>query len=238
MSLHNPGRSARSVLALCTAALVGAGCASDPPPKPRTTHDALEPAPDSTAVAEVVPDEGEELSMDGSPHGGVAIATLPGFRTFADGSSRAFVEVSAHVPITEVDGTVKVTFRLKGVRVPDRVNRMGMPSSYFDRSPVSRVHLEQIGDDAEFIIELRQPVAPKTSVHRTPFGTRLVVWFPPLRPDEHDTHYRAADDVRFGYDVTHRHGPYGEENRRLVHDHEGRLRSSTATSLGTTDAAR
>ena len=220
------------VLVLVLGGTLGAAC-SDKPAAPPKTADDLAPPPDTAPPPpEAMPDDGPLLSMDGSPHSAQAIATLPGFRAFRDGRSRVFVEISEHVPIAELLGTVKIVYRLKGVRVPDRVNRMDMPATFFDASPVARTRLVQVGEDADVVIDLRQPVRPEASVHRTPFGTRLVVTFPQLDPEKADPHYRDQDELSFGYDVLHKHTPYGEENRRLIHDHEGSLHPKTDPLLG------
>jgi hypothetical protein len=110
---------------------------------------------------------------------GVAMATLPGFRMFRDGTSRVFVEVSADVPVKETRAEGVLTYRFIGVQVPARVNLMDLPTQYFP-TPVSRVRLVKAEDDAELIIELRAATNPKTRLRKDASGTVLSVDFPRL----------------------------------------------------------
>jgi len=107
-----------------------------------------------------------------------AMATLPGFRVFRDGTSRVFLEVSADVPVKETRAAGVLTYRFVGVRVPEKVNRLDLPTQYF-RTPVSRVRLVKVDNDAELIIELRSETKPKIRLRKDAAGTVLSVDFPP-----------------------------------------------------------
>ncbi len=111
-------------------------------------------------------------------------ATYPGFRMFADGSSRVFLEVFGRVDVQEAkeDGVMK--FRFQGVNVPERVNRLPLPTNHFE-TPVARVHVEQDGADAVLVIALHYKVEGKPRLKRTDGGTVLSVDFPPYRLSEH-----------------------------------------------------
>jgi len=111
-------------------------------------------------------------------------ATYPGFRMFADGSSRVFLEVYGHVDVQESteDGVMK--FRFRGVNVPERVNRLPLPTNHFE-TPVSRVHVEREGEDAILVIALHYAVEGKPRLKRSEGGTVLSVDFPPYRLSEH-----------------------------------------------------
>jgi len=117
--------------------------------------------------------------VEGQRATGEPTATFPGFRMFPDGTSRVFVEVSADVPVKETRTAGVLTYRFKGVRVPERVNRLDLPTQYF-KTPVSRVRMVKVDDDAELIIELRSETKPKTRLRKDEAGTVLSVDFPPL----------------------------------------------------------
>jgi len=121
---------------------------------------------------------------DHKGHGKSQTATYPGFRMFADGSSRVFLEVYGHVDVQEAkeDGVMK--FRFQGVKVPERVNRLPLPTNHFE-TPVSRVHVEQDGADALLVIALHYDVKGKPRLKRSEGGTVLSVDFPPYRLSEH-----------------------------------------------------
>jgi hypothetical protein len=122
---------------------------------------------------------GKGRQVEGHKGGGVAMATLPGFRMFRDGTSRVFVEVSADVPVKETRAAGVLTYRFQGVVVPEKVNRLDLPTQYF-KTPVSRVRMVKVDNDAELIIELRSETKPKTRLRKDQAGTVLSVDFPPL----------------------------------------------------------
>jgi hypothetical protein len=106
-----------------------------------------------------------------------ALATLPGFRMFRDGSSRVFVEVLGRVPVTEEKAERRVVIHLRGVQVPEKVNKMDLPTTHFS-TPVGRIHLLQVGDDADLVIDLRAAATSRVNVNQTETGTVVSVDFP------------------------------------------------------------
>ncbi len=138
--------------------------------------------PQLAAPAEA-PSKGRKV--EGHRASGEPTATLPGFRMFRDGTSRVFVEVNADVPVKETRAAGVLTYRFQGVRVPERVNRLDLPTQYFP-TPVNRVRLVKVDDDAELIIELRSDSQPKTRLRKDQAGTVLSVDFPPLDETRRD----------------------------------------------------
>lgn len=126
--------------------------------------------------------EGRGRLVEGHASSGTPTATLPGFKMFEDGTSRVFLEVSADVPVSEAktNNELLLTYRFAGVRVPERVNRLPIPTTHF-KTPVALVQVLQAGDAAELRITLRQNTEPKTRLKRSPGGTVLSVDFPKWR---------------------------------------------------------
>ncbi|MEM1030426.1 MAG: hypothetical protein AAGN82_08755 [Myxococcota bacterium] len=112
------------------------------------------------------------------------VATYPGFRMFADGSSRVFVEVHGRADVQEAEQDGLMKFRFQGVDVPERVNRLPLPTDHFE-TPVARVHVERQGADAVLVIALHYEVEGKPRLKRSDGGTVLSVDFPPYRLSEH-----------------------------------------------------
>jgi hypothetical protein len=122
-------------------------------------------------------------SVEGHSHNGVPIVTLPGFEMYDDGSSRVFLEVSENVSVSEWKQPHLLTYRFEGVYVPERVNRLPIPTQHFD-TPVGLVRVVQVLGGAELRVYLRQTTEPKTRLKRSDGGTVLSVDFPRLRPGE------------------------------------------------------
>jgi AMIN domain-containing protein len=148
--------------------------------------------PSSTGVpsgwenGEAPPDRGGKGARNALGHSGGdrAIATLPGFRTFEDGSSRVFLEIVGKVPVSELDnGGVRLVYRMQGTTVSERVNRLALPTTFFD-TPVGNVHVEQTGVDADLVIELRQPAKPHLTVRQNDDVTVVSVDFAPVVRDQ------------------------------------------------------
>jgi hypothetical protein len=119
-----------------------------------------------------------EIEASGSWRG-PPTATYPGFQVFEDGSSRVFLEVAGgQVAVKESYGQGGIyRYRFEGVQVPERVNRLALPTVHFE-TPVSLVELAQVGRDAELIIHVREPTRPHPRVKRNDAGTVLSVDFP------------------------------------------------------------
>ncbi len=116
----------------------------------------------------------------GTPSATMPIATLPGFRMLKNGRSRVFVEISGKISVTESSDPGIVRYVLKGVRVPERVNRMWLPTDHF-LTPVKRARLVRISEGAELIIELRHQVVSKARLRNAPYGVILSVDFPKVQ---------------------------------------------------------
>ena len=103
---------------------------SGPEPEPERVATSA----DASGVPEVatpVPSDGR--SVDGIEQGKRVrpVATLPGFRMLDGGVSRVFVEVTGKTTVKEARRRGLLIYRLKGVRVPERVNRLALPTSHF-----------------------------------------------------------------------------------------------------------
>ncbi len=144
--------------------------------------------------------------IDSPPQIGPPIVTLPGFRMLDSGMSRVFVEVSGKVPTNEAETANSVTVHLSGVSVPEKVNRMVLPTWSF-WTPILRARVQQAGDGADLVIELRAKAAHVTKMKKSPFGTRIAVDFAklvddnldvaekiPIHPDHPDYHRRYRED--------------------------------------------
>jgi len=107
------------------------------------------------------------------------VATYPGFKMLADGTSRVFVEVSRKVDITEHKAQGRVVYRLKGVSVPIRTNRLALLTGFF-ASPIGRIQLVAEGDDMDLVIDLRAPSTPQHKIIESEGGIVLQVDFPKL----------------------------------------------------------
>ncbi|HEX2882685.1 MAG TPA: hypothetical protein VHO25_24365, partial [Polyangiaceae bacterium] len=119
--------------------------------------------------------------------------TFTGFHEFQDGSARIWVRLTKAVNVEEHAAKGKVTFVLKGAKVPGRNNKNPLITSHFTSSVMSaRLHATK--HDAELVITLKQDVAPKHRVVSRPDGTISVqIDFPapvagaetyPVPPDE------------------------------------------------------
>ena len=127
--------------------------------------------------AEPAPNAQPKVLASGPPSSG-ALATLPGFRTERNGSSHVYVEVIGKVPVRQTKTSGKLVIHLAGVRVPERVNKMDMPTTHFNNTPVGRVVLVQTQDNADLVIELRAPTPSRTRVEQTNTSTMVRVDFP------------------------------------------------------------
>lgn len=134
--------------------------------------------------AQLPADEEDEASL-GAPTDGPPIVTYPGFRSLDAGQSRVFVDISKRVEVTETAEGNVLTLHLKGVTVPEKVNRLALPTAHFE-SPVLRALIVPSGDGADLVIELRTKTTHSTKLRASRFGVRLAVEFPkwtPRRPD-------------------------------------------------------
>jgi hypothetical protein len=155
--------------------LAGEGLPEDEDAKPRRAADevgqaAVAATPVSRGDDEDVPEGG------GASKGGPLLVTYPGVRMLDSGRTRVFVEISGKTEIRERKDGKTVTFHLAGVAVPEKVNRLPLPTVHF-RSSVERVRLVQAGDGADLVVELRAKVEHGTKLRPSRNGTRLTIDF-------------------------------------------------------------
>jgi hypothetical protein len=110
------------------------------------------------------------------------IATYPAFRMLDGGASRVSVVLSKKVGITEQKAKGKVSYRIQGMQVPTRTNRLALITTFFS-TPVSRVELVEQGGDVDLVIDLRAEAAAQYRIVETDRGAELQVDFPKLAAD-------------------------------------------------------
>jgi hypothetical protein len=153
---------------------------------------------------------------------GPPTATYPGFQVFEDGTSRVFIEIAGgSVTVKEMHHEGVFRYRFEGVRVPERVNRLPLPTVHFE-TPVSLVEIAQIGSDADLIIHMRHRSQPNARLERSHLGHRAQRGFS-LRRER-----RAPLGGPVG-GPAERGGSCSRPRRRLRH-HPRRPRSTTPTS--------
>ncbi len=136
------------------------------------------PVQDDNAGADDGQDPGE------APADQPPLVTMPGFRMLASGGSRVFVMLSHRTKITENEAPAVLRYRLRDAAVPEKVNRLGLPTTHF-LTPVGRVRIEPLEEGgAELVVELRATTAHKTKLRKSSRGTMLSVDFPPVTPAE------------------------------------------------------
>ncbi|HVK63115.1 MAG TPA: hypothetical protein VM694_01505 [Polyangium sp.] len=112
------------------------------------------------------------------------VANSPGFQILAGGASRVSVEISQKVDITEHKAEGRIAYRMKGVSVPTRTNRLPLETTFF-QTPVGRVLLAELDDgDVDLVIELKQPSTPSYKLVETEGGVTLQVDFPASAPKQ------------------------------------------------------
>ena len=114
-----------------------------------------------------------------------------------------FLEISKRVEITEHRAEGRVTYRLKGAGVPDRVNRMPLVTAWFPTA-IDRVQLVPAGPDADLVIELKRPSESAYRVIDTPRGIVLQVDFPPLPGNRRRASAAAGRRARLDVDAAAR----------------------------------
>ncbi|MGO9838441.1 MAG: hypothetical protein ACLP1X_30030 [Polyangiaceae bacterium] len=105
-------------------------------------------------------------------------ATMPGFETLADGSSRLFVELSKPVKYETKSGIGTITYVLKGAHVSLRNNYNPLVTVHFN-TPVASARLVPHGSDLWFVVSLRGKTQPTVTLDGTKDGgSMLRVEFP------------------------------------------------------------
>lgn len=131
---------------------------SDPKKKPG-------PGPSATRVSHHV--------KSGAPD-----ATMPGFETLADGSSRLFVELTKPVKYETKTAKGTITYVLKGAHVSRRNNYNPLVTVHFN-TPIASARLVPHGGDLWFVVSLRADAQPTATLDGTKDGgSMLRVEFP------------------------------------------------------------
>jgi hypothetical protein len=136
-------------------------------------------AEEAARVAEAPSRGDDEDAGDGSGASGSRsgpLVTLPGFKILPSGRSRVFVEVTGRAEVTEDDEGRVLKLHLRGVGIPEKVNRLPLVTSHFDTA-VERVRVLPVADGADVVIELRAKVEHWTKLKPSRVGTRLTVDF-------------------------------------------------------------
>ncbi len=105
-------------------------------------------------------------------------ATMPGFETRQDGTTRLFVALSTAVPVEEKKAQGTLTYVLKGAQLGHGNNGNALVTVHFN-TPVTRARLVPSGKDLLFVIDLRAAV-PGTHTMTTAKdgGAVLMIDFP------------------------------------------------------------
>lgn len=104
------------------------------------------------------------------------VATYPGFRMLDGGGSRVFVTLSAKVTVTETKSEGKLTYRIAGVQVPTKTNRLPLLTSFFS-TPVARAELVEGDKGADLVIEVKDKATAQYRVIENDKGAELQVDF-------------------------------------------------------------
>lgn len=122
------------------------------------------------------------------------IATYPGFRMLDGGASRVFVTLSKKVGVTEHKAEGKLTYRISGMQVPTRTNRLPLLTGFFS-TPVSKVTLVEHDGDVDLVIDCKDNTGAKYRVVETDKGAELQVDFPKVAGADDENAVKATDDA-------------------------------------------
>jgi hypothetical protein len=98
------------------------------------------------------------------------LATYPGFRMLANGTSRIWVQVSKPVDVQVRRAGGTVTYVLPGVNVGVRNNTNPLVTTHFN-TPVSRARLVPDRAGVLLVLELRETAEPAHKVVKSAYGT-------------------------------------------------------------------
>ncbi len=101
------------------------------------------------------------------------IATLPGFETLGDGSTRVFVQLTQNVSVEERKAKGTLTYVLKGTHVTIHNNTNPLVTVHFN-TPVSQARLRPAGNDLLLVIDLRAATAPAWKMNAAKDGTAIL----------------------------------------------------------------
>jgi len=144
------------------------GCSASISTDPHTeSREPSEPEPVTTKVSG--PDQ---RAVSGRP----PTATYPGYHVLDDSRTQSvvLVEVSREVEVTQQRAEGRLIYVLRNTNVPERVNRLPLIADDFG-TVVSRISLEQAGNDAFLVIETRSAVESAHRVLPTDNGVNVEV---------------------------------------------------------------
>jgi hypothetical protein len=101
------------------------------------------------------------------------IATLPGFETLGDGSTRVFVQLTQSVPVEERKAKGSLTYVLKGAHVTIHNNTNPLVTVHFN-TPVTQARLRPAGADLLLVIDLRAATSPAWKITAAKDGTSIL----------------------------------------------------------------
>jgi hypothetical protein len=161
-------RAARLGLLLAAVSTVAA-CSASVSTKAKEADDGWEDRQPPPAGPERGP---AQRAISGRP----PTATFPGYRVLDDDrhNSVVMVEVSRDVDVAQQQAEGRLVYVLRNTNVPEKVNRLPLVADHFGTA-VSRIFLEQAGNDAFLIIETRAPVQAQHRVVQTDNGINVEI---------------------------------------------------------------
>jgi hypothetical protein len=101
------------------------------------------------------------------------VATLPGFETLGDGSTRVFVQLTQNVQVEERKAKGTLTYVLKGAHVTIHNNTNPLVTVHFN-TPVNQARLRPAGNDLLLVIDLRAAASPAWKMNAGKDGTAIL----------------------------------------------------------------
>ncbi len=203
-------RSVAGYLALILAVAPGVALADPPaptaaakpaPPLPKPADPAKPPplpapsaAPKAAPKAKAAPAKKKKKKDPKDAKVTGPVATYPGFRMLDGGASRVFVTLSQKLTVTEHKAEGKLTYRISGVQVPTRTNRLALLTTFF-ATPVSKATLVEQDGDVDLVIDVKDSTGAKYRVVETDKGAELQVDFPKVAAANDENAVKASDDA-------------------------------------------
>ena len=168
------GRAALSLLLVGLAAPFAAGCSGSVQVKANSEGDL---SGQSSAEGESTADGPKGRMAPNVVRSGPPLVTFPSFEVLTDGRSVVTVQVSGPTEVSEQKNQGRIVYFLRGVGVPEKVNRLPLVSANFP-TQVSRVQIEQGNGGANVVLELREDATPTHKVEKIEGGTLLTITLP------------------------------------------------------------
>ena len=132
-----------------------------------------------TPYSGVTPQGGDPPTMPAPPPG-FNYVTWPGFRTFSDGSSSVFLQLTGPVTYKTVKRGRRILITMEKVKVPLRNNFRRVITRHFKDTPVSKFRLRKLKKDRiRLEVSLRRGSKHTISMKSAGRYQFLVVTFPP-----------------------------------------------------------